>query len=104
MAEGVGREQDVVLEEDVVDTHDPLFTQARVRDERIAGRSSDSGLLNLIANREQWDRTLQWDESLDAKLQSLTLEQVNAAFRKYVDPEAVSIVKGGDFARVKSYP
>jgi zinc protease len=74
-----------------------------IRDERIAGRSSDSGLLNLIANREQWGRTLQWDESLDAKLQSLTLEQVNSAFRKYVNPEAVSIVKGGDFARVKAY-
>jgi zinc protease len=74
-----------------------------IRDERIAGRSSDSGLLSLIAAREQWDRTLQWDESLDAKLQSLTLEQVNSAFRKYINPEAVSIVKGGDFARVKAY-
>jgi zinc protease len=74
-----------------------------IRDERIAARSSDSGLLNLIANREQWERTLLWDETLDAKLQGLTLEQVNSAFRKYVNPEAVSIVKGGDFARVKAY-
>jgi hypothetical protein len=28
---------------------------------------------------------------------------VNAAFRKYVDAETISIVKGGDFDRVKAY-
>jgi zinc protease len=74
-----------------------------IRDSRISDRTSDSGLLGLIANREQWGRTLTWDESLDAKFQALTLEQVNSAFRKYVNPEAVSIVKGGDFARVGAY-
>ena len=74
-----------------------------IRDERTAARSSDGGLRSLIAQREQWGRTLAWDEALDAKLQGVTLEQVNSAFRKYINPEAVSIVKGGDFNRVSVY-
>ena len=74
-----------------------------MRDERVASRTSDAGLLSLIAAREEWGRTLMWDEALDAKLQSLTLEQVNAAFRRHVNPEALSIVKAGDFSRVSVY-
>jgi zinc protease len=71
-----------------------------LRDDRIGARSSDGGLLSLIAAREQWGRTLAWDAELDAKLQALTLEQVNAAFRRHIDPRRLSIVKGGDFATV----
>jgi zinc protease len=74
-----------------------------IRDSRISDRTSDGGLLSLIANREQWGRTLAWDDALDAKFQALTLEQVNAAFRKFVNAESVSIVKGGDFSRAKVY-
>jgi zinc protease len=74
-----------------------------ILDERKGGRSSDRGILNLISTREQYGRTLAWDEQLDAKLQALTLDQVNAAFRRHVNPAEVSIVKGGDFKRVKAY-
>jgi zinc protease len=74
-----------------------------IRDERIGGRSSDAGLLNLISAREQYGRTLAWDDDLDAKLQALTLEQVNAAFRRHINPSQVSIVKGGDFKRANVY-
>lgn len=74
-----------------------------IRDERIGGRSSDGGVLSLIAAREQYGRTLSWDQELDAKLEALTVEQVNAAFRKYVVPAQISIVKGGDFAKAKVY-
>ncbi len=74
-----------------------------LRDDRIGSRSSDGGLLNLIAAREQYGRTLAWDEELDAKLQALTLEQVNSAFRRHVNAEGISIVKGGDFKRAQVY-
>jgi zinc protease len=74
-----------------------------LRDDRIGARSSDGGVLNLISSREQWGRTLAWDEQMDAKLQALTLEQVNAAFRKHVNAAQVSIVKGGDFKRANAY-
>jgi zinc protease len=74
-----------------------------IRDDRIGARSSDGGLMNLITAREQYQRTLDWDAQLDAKLQALTLDQVNSAFRKYVDPGKISIVKGGDFKRANVY-
>jgi zinc protease len=74
-----------------------------IRDDRIGTRSSDGGVLNLISAREQYGRTLAWDEEMDAKLQALTLDQVNAAFRSHVSAAQVSIVKGGDFKRANVY-
>jgi zinc protease len=74
-----------------------------LHDDRVGGRSSDGGVLNLIAAREAYDRTLAWDAELDAKLEALTVEQINAAFRRYVTAAMVSIVKGGDFRAAKVY-
>ncbi|HTW65547.1 MAG TPA: pitrilysin family protein [Bryobacteraceae bacterium] len=86
------------------------FTQAEldaakksIRDERKMGRSQDQGLLRLIEVREDAGRTLAWDEQLDAKLDALTLDQVNAAFRKHVDASSISIVKAGDFKAADVY-
>jgi len=70
-----------------------------IRDQRIVSRSSDGGLQGLIMTREQLDRTLAWDERIDAAIDALTLDQVNAAFRKRVNVAGVSIVKGGDFKK-----
>jgi zinc protease len=74
-----------------------------IRDQRRIGRSQDQGLVRLIATREDADRTLAWDEQMDAKLDSLTAEQVNTAFRRHVDPSALSIVKAGDFKTADVY-
>jgi zinc protease len=74
-----------------------------IRDERQIGRSQDQALLRLIANREDADRTLTWDEQMDAKLEALTVDQVNAAFRRHVDASAFSIVKAGDFKAADVY-
>jgi zinc protease len=74
-----------------------------LRDDRIGSRSSDGGLLNLISAREQWGRTLAFDQEMDAKLEALTLDQVNAAFRRHVNAAQISIVKGGDFKRASVY-
>jgi zinc protease len=68
-----------------------------IRDQRTVGRSSDSDLQDLIMTREQLDRTLAWDEKLDAAIEALTLDQVNTAFRKRINPAGISIVKAGDF-------
>jgi zinc protease len=70
-----------------------------IRDQRIVSRSSDSGLQDLIMTRERLDRTLEWDEKIDAAIDALTLDQVNAAFRKRVNVAGISIVKAGDFKK-----
>ena len=80
------------------------FTQAEVDtakkavlDARMVGRSTDGALLSFLVQHEQLDRPFKWDADLEAKIQSLTAEQVNAAFRRHIDPNGVSIVKAGDF-------
>ena len=66
-------------------------------DLRKVGRSQEAALVGLIAAHEQLGRSLLYDEQQEAKIQALSLEQINAAFRKYVDPSAISIVKAGNF-------
>jgi zinc protease len=72
-------------------------------DSRMVARSQDAALMNQLAQHEQLGRTMKWDEQLEQKIQSLTPEQINAAFRKYIDPAAVSIVKAGDFKAAGVY-
>jgi zinc protease len=74
-----------------------------VRDQRTVGRSQDQQLLTVIAAREDYGRTLSWDEQMDAKLAALTVDQVNAALKRHLDPAAVSIVKSGDFKTAGVY-
>jgi zinc protease len=64
---------------------------------RTVARSQDAALARTILSHEQFDRTMKWDEQLDARIDALTVEQINAAFRRNVDPAALSIVKAGDF-------
>ena len=67
--------------------------------ERLINRSQDGALAGLLSARARFDRTLRFDESLEAKVSALTAEQVSAAFRKYVDPAQLIVVKAGDFKK-----
>ncbi|HVW07235.1 MAG TPA: pitrilysin family protein [Bryobacteraceae bacterium] len=72
------------------------------RDARVLARSGDTNILSLILTRSDQDRTLDWDIQMDAKLAALTLDQVNAAFRKHIT-DAVSVVQAGDFRKAGVY-
>ncbi len=86
------------------------FTQSEVTeakrayaDARKVSRSQEAALVGLIASHEQLGRTLLYDEQQEARIQALTLDRINAAFRKYMDAAGVSIVKAGDFKKVAVY-
>ncbi len=66
-------------------------------------RSQDQALVRMLASREFYGRTLKFDEELETKVAALTSEQVNAAFRKHVDPAAVSYFKAGDFKKANVF-
>jgi zinc protease len=72
-------------------------------DQQIVARSQEQSLVRTIASRDQAGRSMKWDEELEAKIQALTVEQINAAFRRHIDPAAVSIVKAGDFQKAGVY-
>jgi len=69
------------------------------QDERMVARSDDDNLASMLLQRERFDRTLRWDEALEAKIAALTPADVSAAFRRHVDPAAFIYVKGGDFQK-----
>ena len=62
-------------------------------------RAQDATLARLIANELFSDRTMKWDAQFEEKVAALTLDQVNAALRKWIDPSKITIVKAGDFAK-----
>jgi zinc protease len=72
-------------------------------DSRMVGRSTDGALLNLLVAHEQLDRPFKWDADLEARIQALTVAEINAAFRKHIDPAALSVVKAGDFKTAGAY-
>ena len=72
-------------------------------DSRKVARSQENALVGLIASHEQLGRTMLYDEQLEARIQGLSLDQVNAVFRKYMDPAALTIVKAGDFKKAGVY-
>jgi len=101
---GVGPKVESSFVDELRNVYQDGFTDAEVAqakkaymEARLIGRSTDGALLNLIASHEQLDRPLAWDADLEAKIQTLTADQINAAFRKHIDPKDLSIVKAGDF-------
>ena len=66
---------------------------SRAQDRELSGRLNSYLFLN---------RTIAWDAELENKIQSLTAEQINAAMRKYLTPDNITIIKAGDFTKAKA--
>ena len=75
----------------------------RASDVLAAGGGLEQTLIRSIAARDQLGRTMEWDARMDAKIQALTPTQINEAFRRYLDPAQLSIVKAGDFRKAGVY-
>jgi zinc protease len=80
------------------------FTAAEVaeakkayQDARTIARSTDAALLSFMVQHDQLSRPYGFDSDVEAKIQALTPDAINAAFKKHIDPNGLSIVKAGDF-------
>jgi zinc protease len=85
------------------------FTAAELNDARDAILHSRRQMLTqegsvtaLLVDNLYWGRTLEWREQRDQAYAGLTLAQVNAALRKYLDPAQLSIAVAGDFGATAS--
>jgi zinc protease len=67
--------------------------------ERLVGRAQDGAMVGLLALRIRFDRTMEWDKTIEAKVAALTPEQIVEAMRKFVDPAELTFVKAGDFKK-----
>ncbi|MGI8545205.1 MAG: M16 family metallopeptidase [Aridibacter sp.] len=65
-------------------------------------RASDTGLAGSLTSDLFLGRTFQFDADFEKKVENVTTEQVNAAMKKYITPDKISIFKAGDFAKAKS--
>jgi len=70
---------------------------ARAAGLRRLSRAQDGNLAGAIASNEELGRTFAVSARVDDALSKLTLEQVNAALRTYVKPDAFVSGFAGDF-------
>ena len=65
-------------------------------------RAQDNSLASTLNNYQFINRDMKWVENYEKQVNALTVEQVNAAMKKYLKPDMISIIKAGDFAKAAS--
>ena len=61
--------------------------------------ANDNELVSTLVARRRWNRTFTgYDLALEERVRKLTVADVNAAIRKYIDPKQTVIIRAGDFA------
>jgi zinc protease len=68
------------------------FLQSRERN-----RAQDDYLASRLNNYLFLDRTMNWDEKIDQAVTAMTVEQINAAMKKWIKPEKIVTVQAGEF-------
>ena len=80
-------------------TADELATAKRgYLDARQNGRSQDRTLVSMLNSNLFFGRTMEFTAAQERAIEALTLEGVNAALRRYIPLDDISIFRGGDFA------
>jgi zinc protease len=70
--------------------------------DRQRNRGTDANVANTLLSFLFIDRTFAWEDQLDRKVGALTPAEINAAMKKYLTPDKISIFKAGDFAKAKA--
>ena len=63
-------------------------------------RAKDNRLVRTLASNIDLDRTMQWDKEYEDSIRNLSIEEVNAAFRRHFSLDKFSIIKAGDQAKI----
>ncbi|MDQ6619533.1 MAG: insulinase family protein [Pseudomonadota bacterium] len=67
--------------------------------ERRLQRAQDTALAGGLANQLYLGRTFRKSAEIDAAIEAMTTQQVNAAVRKYLKPDEFAFAFAGDFAK-----
>lgn len=65
-------------------------------------RAQDAAIAGTLNNYLFSGRDYKWDEELEKKIKALTVAEINAAMKKTLRYEDISIVMAGDFAKAKA--
>jgi len=66
------------------------------RQEQVLARSEDGALAVGWLSNMDLDRTYEFSRRFEASIEALSLDQLNAVVRKYLDPARMSVVVAGD--------
>jgi zinc protease len=70
-----------------------------VLEARRLARSQDRTLAGRLSNYLFVKRTFAWDVEFESRIAALTPQQVNAALRRHIDPQRLSVVVAGDLKK-----
>ncbi|HTU19314.1 MAG TPA: pitrilysin family protein [Gemmataceae bacterium] len=62
-------------------------------------RGDDSNLADILQSELEAGRTIAYYAELEKKIAALTVEEVNSAFRRRIDPKKLVIIQAGDFKK-----
>ena len=68
-------------------------------EDQQTSRSDDSALVGYLGATLHAGRTFAYYAERDRQIAALTVDQVNAAFRKFISPRSLIIVEAGDFKK-----
>jgi zinc protease len=72
--------------------------------QRIQARADDGTLAAGWTSYLYRGRTFEWSAQFEARMLAVTLPELNAAFRRAIDPAKLSVVIAGDATRMKTAP
>lgn len=85
---------------------DAGFTQAELDDARKGwllsrgvSRSQDRELVGRLSTYLFLGRTLDWDAQLEKRAAALSVADVNAAVKRWIKPDRITVVEAGDFSK-----
>ncbi|NKI35446.1 insulinase family protein [Wenzhouxiangella sp. XN79A] len=94
-----------VLNEELVKVVEDGFTQDELDSAKtgylqqlVLQRSDDGALAGQLSGGLYFDRDLFWQAEREAAIRALTLDEVNAAVREWLDPDALVVAMAGDFS------
>jgi zinc protease len=67
----------------------------------MLGRSEDQQLVGRLDKYLFFNRSMDWDAKFESAIAGLTVDTVNKALKKHIDLKKISIIKAGDFDKVK---
>jgi zinc protease len=73
-----------------------------IMQQRVQTRAQDGNVAGGWTSYMYLGRTWAWSKQLEDKINALTAEQVNAAFRRAIDPARLSISIAGDHAKMNA--
>ncbi|MCC7326465.1 MAG: insulinase family protein [Burkholderiales bacterium] len=93
---GLAEEFDRALKDGFTDA-EVAAAKDGVMQERRLGRTEDGRIAGALSTQEYYGRTFATSGAVDAAIEKLTPQEVNAALRKYVKPGEMAYAFAGDF-------